>query len=121
MFIERHAPLQSLNTFGIAARAARLVRITSEGDVFAALQERDIRYTLGRGGGSNLVLTGDVLHTVFKVEIGGMRVLGQEGDATLVEAGAGVRWHDFVRWTLELVMKAQGRWEFDVKKYEKMF
>ncbi|MBO4671793.1 MAG: HAD hydrolase-like protein [Bacteroidales bacterium] len=27
----------------------------------------------------------------------------------------------FVRWTLELVMKAQGRWEFDVKKYEKMF
>lgn len=27
----------------------------------------------------------------------------------------------FVRWTLELVMKAQGRWIFDVDKYEKMF
>ena len=27
----------------------------------------------------------------------------------------------FVRWTLELVMKAQGRWVFDVQKYEKMF
>ena len=27
----------------------------------------------------------------------------------------------FVRWTLELVMKAQGRWVFDVDKYEKMF
>lgn len=27
----------------------------------------------------------------------------------------------FVRWTLELVMKAQGRWTFDVEKYEKMF
>ena len=27
----------------------------------------------------------------------------------------------FVRWTLELVMKAQGRWKFDVAKYEKMF
>ena len=27
----------------------------------------------------------------------------------------------FVRWILELVMKAQGRWVFDVDKYEKMF
>lgn len=27
----------------------------------------------------------------------------------------------FVRWTLELVMKEQGRWIFDVEKYEKMF
>lgn len=27
----------------------------------------------------------------------------------------------FVRWTLELVMKAQGKWVFDVQKYEKMF
>lgn len=27
----------------------------------------------------------------------------------------------FVRWVLELVMKEQGRWIFDVDKYEKMF
>jgi len=27
----------------------------------------------------------------------------------------------FVRWVLELVMKEQGRWVFDVDKYEKMF
>lgn len=27
----------------------------------------------------------------------------------------------FVRWILELVMKAQGKWTFDVDKYEKMF
>ena len=27
----------------------------------------------------------------------------------------------FVRWILELVMKAQGRWVFDVKEYGKMF
>ena len=55
MFIERHAPLQSLNTFGIAARAARLVRITSEDDVRAALDAPDIRYApkFVLGGGSN--------------------------------------------------------------------
>ena len=27
----------------------------------------------------------------------------------------------FVRWTLELVMKGQGRWIFDVDKYEQTF
>ena len=27
----------------------------------------------------------------------------------------------FVRWTLEQVMKEQGRWFFDVEKYEKLF
>ena len=27
----------------------------------------------------------------------------------------------FVRWTIEQVMKAQGRWSFDVEKYEKLF
>ena len=27
----------------------------------------------------------------------------------------------FVRWTLELVMKAQGKWIFDVQKYAEMF
>ena len=27
----------------------------------------------------------------------------------------------FVRWTLEMVMKAQGKWVFDVEKYEKEF
>ena len=42
MFIERHAPLHTLNTFGIAARAARLVRITSEDDVHAALAAPDV-------------------------------------------------------------------------------
>ncbi len=101
--IERNAPLHALNTFGIAARAARLVRISSEADVRAALAVPDIRYApkFVLGGGSNLVLTGQVLPTVFKVEIAGMRVLGTEGDATLVEAGAGVRWHDFVHWTLQ--------------------
>ena len=39
--------------------------------------------------------------------------------ATLVSPVPGGR--GFVRWVLELVMKAQDRWEFDVEKYERMF
>lgn len=33
MLVSRQAPLQSFNTFGIAARAAALVRVRSEQDL----------------------------------------------------------------------------------------
>jgi UDP-N-acetylmuramate dehydrogenase len=52
------------------------------------------------GGGSNIVLTGDVKPLVLKVEIAGRRLVQDTPKATVVEAGAGENWHEFVRWTL---------------------
>jgi UDP-N-acetylmuramate dehydrogenase len=52
------------------------------------------------GGGSNIVLTGDVRQLVLKVEIKGIRRVGETAKAYLVEAGAGENWHDLVQWTL---------------------
>jgi UDP-N-acetylmuramate dehydrogenase len=48
------------------------------------------------GGGSNIVLTGDVKPLVLKVEVRGRRVIDDAPRATIVEAGAGENWHDFV-------------------------
>jgi UDP-N-acetylmuramate dehydrogenase len=53
------------------------------------------------GGGSNIVLTGDVKAVVLKVEIAGRRVVGEDDKAIIVEAGAGENWHGFVTWTIE--------------------
>ena len=39
MIVERNVPLQPLNSFGIAARAAQLVRVRSEADVHAVLAD----------------------------------------------------------------------------------
>ena len=39
MIVERNVPLQPLNSFGIAARAATLVRVRSEDDVRAVLTD----------------------------------------------------------------------------------
>jgi len=52
------------------------------------------------GGGSNLVITGDVEPLVLKSEVQGCRVVGEGAKSTVVEAGAGVDWHAFVEWTL---------------------
>jgi UDP-N-acetylmuramate dehydrogenase len=53
------------------------------------------------GGGSNLVLTGDLKALVLRVEIAGRRLLEETDKGWLVEAGGGENWHDFVGWTLD--------------------
>jgi UDP-N-acetylmuramate dehydrogenase len=53
------------------------------------------------GGGSNMVLTGDVKPLVLKVELKGMRLVEETDKAWVVEAAAGENWHDVVRWTLD--------------------
>lgn len=102
MLVEKNVPLQACNTFHIVARAHALVRITGESDVQDLLASPEWgqvpRFVLG--GGSNIVLTGDVKPLVLKVEIPGRRVVKDTGKATVVEAGAGENWHEFVRWTL---------------------
>ena len=53
------------------------------------------------GGGSNIVLTGDLKALVLKVELKGMRLVEESEKAWIVEAAAGEDWHDFVQWTLD--------------------
>ena len=102
MLVEHQVPLQALNTFHIVARAQRLVRIRGEADVLAVLADPHLRRApkFVLGGGSNLVITGDVEPLVLKSEIDGCRVVEQRVKDTVVEAGAGVDWHAFVAWTL---------------------
>ncbi|HRO34737.1 UDP-N-acetylmuramate dehydrogenase [Thauera sp.] len=96
------ADLSALNTFGLHARAARLLRVRSVDALRAAIGAPGWSDTprLVLGGGSNLVLGGDYAGTVLRVEIPGRRLLRTEAEAWIVEAGAGEDWHDFVRWTL---------------------
>jgi UDP-N-acetylmuramate dehydrogenase len=102
MLVEKNVPLQPFNTFHIVARAGTLVHITSESDVRTVLNHPQwgCEPKLVLGGGSNLVLTGDVKQVVLKVEIKGLRRLKETAKAFVVEVGAGESWHEFVQWTL---------------------
>src|SRR5690606_36643040 len=53
------------------------------------------------GGGSNLLLTGDVEALVLRMASRGLRILADDGQRVLVEAEAGEPWHPFVLWSLE--------------------
>jgi len=103
MIVEQNVPLQAHNTFGIVAKARALVRVRGEAEVQELLADPEYgtipKFVLG--GGSNIILTGDVKPLVLKVEVPGRRLVEDGPRGTIVEAGAGENWHEFVTWTLD--------------------
>ena len=102
MLVQKNVPLQAFNTFHIVAKAQALARIACESDLLGLLADPEWAQTpkFVLGGGSNVVLTGDVKALVLKVELAGRRLLQETARAFVVEAGAGENWHDLVAWTL---------------------
>ena len=100
--VQHRASLRDHNSFGLPALARTLVRITCDADVRRVVDHpewgRAPHFVLG--GGSNLVLTKDIDAVVLKVEVRGLRLVAEQPEAWIVEAGAGERWHDTVAWTL---------------------
>jgi len=103
MLVEKNVPLQPYNSFGIVAKAHELVRVHDEADVRSVVDDAHtgLRPVFILGGGSNIVLTGDVKALVLKVEVKGMRLVEETPRHWIVEAGAGESWHDWVVWCLQ--------------------
>ncbi|MCM5569689.1 UDP-N-acetylmuramate dehydrogenase [Burkholderiaceae bacterium FT117] len=100
--IDEPASLRPFNSFGVDARASRLVTLEDPTDVAAALALlAEAPRALVLGGGSNLLLAGDFDGTVLRVALRGRRVVSAGENDAIVEAAAGENWHDFVCWTLD--------------------
>ncbi|SOY89027.1 UDP-N-acetylmuramate dehydrogenase [Cupriavidus taiwanensis] len=97
-------PLRRHNTFGFDARARFAVHVRSEADLSAALADRRAEGLplVVLGGGSNVVLTGDLDALVLLMEIPGYQVeaTSEGGDAWLVTVGAGENWNALVNRTI---------------------
>jgi UDP-N-acetylmuramate dehydrogenase len=97
--LEENVALRALNAFGVDARARYFVRVRSGADL--ALLEDDPRLRgaprLILGGGSNILFTRDFDGVVVKVDVPGLREIGDDGNAWLVEVGAGENWHATVQ------------------------
>ncbi|MES2076443.1 MAG: UDP-N-acetylmuramate dehydrogenase [Pseudomonadota bacterium] len=100
--LQHNFPLQSLNTFGIAARAQAYVRLDSVEQLRAALADAALAALprLVLGGGSNIVLGGDFAGLVLHMAIAGRALVDSDAEFHYVRAGAGENWHEFVQWTL---------------------
>jgi UDP-N-acetylmuramate dehydrogenase len=100
--VEARVNLRALNTFGLPAVAAQLVRVRSAADVRRVVDDPVLglasKFILG--GGSNVVFTRDPPGPVMKVEVAGRRLVQAREDAWIVEFGAGENWHEAVAWSL---------------------
>ena len=94
-------PLRTHNTFGFDVRARLAVHIRSESDLVSALSDPRVGALpiVVLGGGSNVVLTGDLDACVLLIEIPGYSVV-QDDANWLVTAGAGETWHALVNRTI---------------------
>jgi UDP-N-acetylmuramate dehydrogenase len=114
LHIEHEAPLKALNSFGISATANELITLNSNAQLpllhalFLArkIDGSNIEKPIILGGGSNVLITKNLLAPVVLVRLMGKSVLSSSSNsvpfgAVLVEAAAGESWHEFVRWTLE--------------------
>lgn len=99
MHIQHNAELKAYNTFGLSARAGGLLKILHTGDVHEVVSSglHPLRIL---GGGSNILLKGDVEGYVLKNEIKGISIIDENDNNVLVEVGAGEVWHQFVLWAI---------------------
>ncbi len=100
MQLEQHFSLKSFLTFQVDAVAPYFCRVRSVEECRELLSEwrRPVRIL---GGGSNILPVHPIEGMVVRMEIPGIRIVSEQGDEVLVEAGAGVEWHTLVRWCIE--------------------
>lgn len=96
MKIQQNISLKPYNTFGIQANAKRFVTVNSVKELKEILNsEKDL---LLLGGGSNILLTGDVEKLVIHLNTKGIVINDFDENEVLVTAEAGENWHELVLW-----------------------
>jgi UDP-N-acetylmuramate dehydrogenase len=102
--ILREAPLETRNTFGVAASAPLLAEVNDTTALPDLLRHPDFagHTPLVIGGGSNLLFAGDPDRPLVALTGHGVQVLDDDGERAIVRADAGAPWHGFVMHTLNL-------------------
>ncbi|MCQ2999531.1 UDP-N-acetylmuramate dehydrogenase [Pseudomonas syringae] len=96
--------LKPFNTFGVDVTAQLFAEAHNDDDVREALAysvEHDLPLMV-IGGGSNLLLTGDVQAFVLRMASRGIRIVREDCKQAVIEAEAGEPWHPFVQSCLDL-------------------
>ncbi|MCB0550828.1 MAG: UDP-N-acetylmuramate dehydrogenase [Phaeodactylibacter sp.] len=101
MDIRENVSLKTYNTFGVDARARYFVEVHSTEELQEVVRQWPGERPFILGGGSNLLLTGEINRLVIRNCITGMAITGKSDDKAWVSAGGGENWHRFVLWCLE--------------------
>ena len=94
--------LKAYNTFGLDVRCSQLVRVRSKTQLEGFILENNplAESCIILGGGSNVLLLGDIERPVLRNEIKERSVVSESKKHVIVRAGGGENWHRFVRWCI---------------------
>jgi UDP-N-acetylmuramate dehydrogenase len=101
MNVQRHVDLRPYNTLGISASADYFVEVSNLAELNEAI-EFSSRRRLRRvfiGGGSNVVLRGDIHGMVIRMAMRGISCV-VDGDDRLLTVAAGENWDELVKYSL---------------------
>ena len=102
MQFEEKVSLKPFNTFGIDAKARYFSAFRSESELEEILVSKHVAQSIFiLGGGSNILLTGDVNGLVLKNEIKGIEEIKEDENYVYLKAGAGENWHAFVQYCIK--------------------
>lgn len=99
--LEQNIDLKPYNTFGITAKASHFAQFNTVDELDRLLAPDRSRPLLILGGGSNILLTGDIDALVLKNDIRGITKTKENNEFVLVTASAGENWHDLVLFCIE--------------------
>jgi UDP-N-acetylmuramate dehydrogenase len=126
MKVSENISLRKFNSFGVEARATRLVEWETAGElagVFAGMnrashlrahrqesvcrsqagaeQQNETAKWMALGGGNNILFTKDFDGTLVKSAACGIEITGESDGQVFVRAEAGVDWDGFVQWCVD--------------------
>ena len=96
---QKNISLQPFHTFGIQVKTKSFATFRSQKE-FKSVFAKAKKPIFILGGGSNILFTKNFEGTILKNNIRTKRIGIKKGNKTLVHIGAGVNWHQFVRWTI---------------------
>jgi UDP-N-acetylmuramate dehydrogenase len=102
MKVQKHFDIRHHNSFRVSAHVRYFVETEKEEEVPTAMEMAEhLGYPMMvLGGGSNLLICSDLNRVVIHPNLQGIKE-HHHGSEVIVEAGAGVNWHQLVRYTVE--------------------
>ncbi|MDN3724585.1 UDP-N-acetylmuramate dehydrogenase [Aequorivita sp. SDUM287046] len=101
MQIEEHKSLKKYNTFGIDCIARYFVSVETVDELKQVLSQKPSEELFLLGGGSNMLLTGNLDAFVLHINLKGIEIIEETETEVLVKAMAGENWHEFVQYCIE--------------------
>lgn len=103
MKIQENISLSAYNTFGINKKARFFGVAESKENILYAFKQSQVlnKPLFVLGGGSNILLLQDLDAVVVKINIQGIKTIREDEEHVILKVGAGVVWHELVRYSLE--------------------